>query len=244
MLPSPPVYVRALRRIARTPGVIAAARFNRARTVLAIALAAVATAASVTLGILASAASRGASMVPASHISPAAPAALAGRLGGHVDSFDSVYRLAGAAARGAGPIGLETDPYRRVYAMPDAAGSPGARVVAEVLAAGRVRQLTIGRERAVQETWQGAPDDWTLEQAQRVAGRWLPSDATFVRREPFGFQDRIAGTRDVYFSASLAKVATAADYAAMRASGPPGTCSTAYYQTGDGGVAFVLVGLY
>jgi hypothetical protein len=162
----------------------------------------------------------------------AVPVALAGRLGDRVDGFDR--RLAATAPAVAGP---PDEAARRIYAV------DGARLLVDVLPNGRVRQIAAGRERTVQETWLADEADWSLDDARLVAGRWLPADAALVRQEPFLFQGRAAGQRDIYFSPSLAAVPPA-DYAAARAGGPPGACVATYYQTEGGGIAFLLVGLY
>src|SRR5581483_6867964 len=98
------------------------------------------------------------------------PPALAGRLGDTVASFDRRYLLAG--------IGVEShaagDAYRRVYMIPE------GRVVAEVLPDGRIRQLTIGRLRHVQQTWEPEAGDWSLQEARQIAVRWLPADAVVI----------------------------------------------------------------
>ena len=158
----------------------------------------------------------------------------AARLGARVETFDARYTPAGGAA----PAASASAPYRRVYEIDE------GRLVAEVLPDGRVRQLTIGRVRGVEDTWEPEPGDWSLAQARQIAVRWLPADARPVRSEPFSFRDQVGGVRDLYTSAVLAKVFSAADYAAMHTAGLPGSCSAAFYQTSDGGVAFVLVGLY
>ena len=162
------------------------------------------------------------------------PPALQGALGDTVRAFDQRYALAGAPA--SGPEATER-PYRRVYGVLE------GRVVAEVLPDGRIRQLTVGRDRNAQDAWQPADSDWSLEQARAIARRWLPADAGTLRSEPFSFQERPAGTRDVYRSAALGGVFGPADYAEMRASGPPGIFAATYYQTTAGGVAFILIGL-
>ncbi len=162
--------------------------------------------------------------------------ALDGRLGDTVASFDRRYLLAG--------LGVEShvshvagSAYRRVYTIPE------GRVVAEVLPDGRIRQLTIGRTRQVQQTWEPEEGDWSLPEARQVAARWLPTDAVAIGSEPFIFQERAGGIRDLYHSNALAKVFDAADYRRAAAMGPPGRCAVTYYQTSEGGVAFALVGL-
>lgn len=163
----------------------------------------------------------------------AASPALDGRLGDTVASFDQRYLLAG--------LGVESyvagSAYRRVYAIPE------GRVVAEVLPDGRIRQLTIGRIRQVQQTWEPEEGDWSLPEARQVATRWLPADAVAIGSEPFTFQERAGGIRDLYHSNALAKAFDAADYRQAAALGPPGRCAVTYYQTSEGGVAFALVGL-
>jgi hypothetical protein len=161
------------------------------------------------------------------------PPALAGRLGDTVASFDRRYLLAG--------IGVEShaagDAYRRVYMIPE------GRVVAEVLPDGRIRQLTIGRLRHVQQTWEPEAGDWSLQEARQIAVRWLPADAVVIGSEPFPFQGSTGGVRDLYQSNALARMFDEADYRRAAAMGPPGRCTVTYYQTSEGGVAFALVGL-
>jgi hypothetical protein len=160
--------------------------------------------------------------------------ALQGRLGGHVSSFDRLYRPAGLA----GPaVGAAPAPYRRVYDAVE------GRLVLEVLADGQVRQITFGRERPVPDVWEPAPDDWSLAQARELARRWLPPDAALLRAEPFFFQGRAAGLREVYHSQALAPAAGLQGAAAAGVAGA-GNCAATYYQTSAGGVAFVLIGLY
>ena len=151
---------------------------------------------------------------------------LDGRLGGPVDSFDRAQ-----ANR------IESSSQRRIYLTPD------GRLLLDLAAGERVRQVTLGRDRAVNDTWEPDPRDWTLETARRLAHAYLPRDARFEVSEPFVFRDRESGTRERFRSAALAAVFSAEVYAAVSAPGPPGTCVTTYYRTSAGGVAFLLVGL-
>ncbi len=163
-----------------------------------------------------------------------ASSALQGRLGGHVSSFDQHYMPAGLA----GPaVSAAPAPYRRVY------DAPGGRLVAEVLPDGQVRQITFGRERPVLDVWEPAEGDWSLAEARELARRWLPPDAALLRAEPFFFQGRAAGQREIYHSQALAPAGGLPGTTAAGAGGV-GNCAATYYQTSAGGVAFILVGLY
>jgi hypothetical protein len=153
---------------------------------------------------------------------------LDGRLGGPVSTFDRRYGGAGQ---------IESGPFRRIYAVPD------GRLLLDLARSERVRQLTLGRDRAVNDTRQPDPGDWPLERAKTLARPLLPADAAFVRTEPFVFRAENAGTRDVYRSVALAAVFPADVYAELGALGPPGVLAVTYYQTTAGGVAFFLVGL-
>jgi len=155
-------------------------------------------------------------------------AALDGRLGGHVSTFDRRYGGVGQIEGGA---------FRRIYAVTE------GRLLLDLARNQQVRQLTFGRDRAVNDTRQPDPGDWTLERAQALARPFLPADAAFVRTEPFVFRGENAGTRDVYRSAALATVFSPEMYAEHGAAGPPGLLAVTYYQTTDGGVALFLVGL-
>lgn len=152
---------------------------------------------------------------------------LESRLGGHAADFDRTLSNR-----------VESSPLRRIYI------TPAGRLLLDLTADGRVRQLTVGRDRAVNDTWEPDPDDWTLEAAQRLARPYLPRDARFERAEPFYFRERESGTRDLYASAALAQVISPETYAAFAAAGPPGRCAITYYRTRDGRVAFLLVGLH
>ncbi len=151
---------------------------------------------------------------------------LEARLGGHVEAFDRRY-----AHR------LESSALRRIYVVSE------ARLLLDLTADARVRQLTLGRDRAVNDTWEPDPLDWTLDVAQRLARDYLPRDARFETSEPFVFRDRESGTRERYRSVALAGVFSAETYTAFGAPGPPGACVITYYRTSAGGVAFLLVGL-
>lgn len=154
------------------------------------------------------------------------PGPLHGRLGGHVEAFDRAY-----ANR------IESSAQRRIYLTAE------GRLLLDLTPDRRVRQLTLGRDRAVNDTWEPDPRDWTLEAAQRLARAYLPRDARFEVSEPFVFRERESGLRERYRSAALASVFSAETYAAFAAPGPPGTCVITYYRTSAGGVAFLLVGL-
>jgi hypothetical protein len=168
-------------------------------------------------------------------VTPAQAAqALSGRVGGPV--ADAEARLAAA-----GMTQAETGPFRRIYLS---AGPGDERVHLDLTAAGRVRQVTLGRERAVDETFTPDAADWTLDRARGRATAWLPRDAAHLRREPFVFRDAPAGSRDVYRSPALAAVISAAQYLEHDAAGPPGMCAITYYQTTAGGVALILIGLH
>jgi hypothetical protein len=162
-------------------------------------------------------------------------APLQGRLGGAVSAIARRVGASDASETALPPT--STGLFRRVYE------TARARISVEALTDGRVRQITIGRERAVAETWEPDPADWTLAAARALAAEWLPADAVLLRSEPFAFRGTPAGTRDVYRSPSLAGVLASTDYAAASALGPPGMCAATYYQTTSGGVAFILVGL-
>jgi len=151
---------------------------------------------------------------------------LDGRLGGHVAPFDRVL-----------PTRVESSGQRRIFLIPE------GRLLLDLTAGGRVRQITLGRDRSVNETWEPDPRDWTIDVARGLAARYVPRDARLLRSEPFVFLDREAGTRDVYRSQSLSTLFSADDYAAFAAAGPPGTCAATYYRTTTAGVAFLLVGL-
>ena len=148
------------------------------------------------------------------------------RLGGAVATFDRAL-----------PNRVESSAQRRIYLTPE------GRLLLDLTPQGRVRQLTLGRDRAVNDTWEPDTRDWTLDHAQRLARPYLPRDARLERSEPFVFRDRESGTRELYFSAALAGVFPSEVYAAFAAPGPPGACVITYYRTSAGGVAFLLVGL-
>jgi hypothetical protein len=150
------------------------------------------------------------------------------RVGGHVAAFDSRYRGAGQ---------VETSPFRRIYAIPE------GRLLLDLTRTERVRQVTLGRDRAVNDTRQPDPTDWSLDRARALAHPFLPPDATLVRREPFLFRDAPAGEREVYRSAALGRIFPPDVYAEHGALGPSGICAVTYYQTTAGGVALILVGL-
>jgi hypothetical protein len=133
---------------------------------------------------------------------------------------------------------VESSAQRRIFLTAE------GRLLLDLTPDGRVRQLTLGRDRAVNDTWEPDPRDWSLEVAQRLARPYLPRDARFQRSEPFLFRERESGTRDLYVSAALAAVFSPETYAAFSAVGPPGRCAITYYRTRDGGVAFLLVGLH
>ena len=153
---------------------------------------------------------------------------LEGRLGGKVEVFDAHFVPA---------LGGQTGLLRRIYTVGD------GRLLVDLTAAGRVRQLTVGRERSTNELWQPDPGDESLEQARRQAAAWLPGDATHRHSEPFAFREQPGGMRDIYVSAALGALLPADVYAQHNASGPPGLCAVTYYQTTTGGVAFYLVGI-
>ncbi|CAA9214183.1 MAG: hypothetical protein AVDCRST_MAG77-102 [uncultured Chloroflexi bacterium] len=157
--------------------------------------------------------------------------ALAGRVGGPVADADT--RLVTA-----GMIQVETSPFRRIYLAGD------ERVHLDLTATSRIRQVTLGRERAVNDTFTPDPADWTLDEARERAGAWLPRDAARQRREPFVFRDAPAGVRDLFRSPALATVISATQYVEHGATGPPGLCAITYYQTSAGGVVLVLIGLH
>ncbi|HEU5316084.1 MAG TPA: hypothetical protein VFX49_08250 [Chloroflexota bacterium] len=154
-------------------------------------------------------------------------AALDHHLGGPVVAFDSRY----SASR------IESGPFRRIYALPE------ARLLLDLTRTERVRQVTLGRDRAVNDTRQPDPADWSLDRARALAHPFLPPDATRVRTEPFLFRDERAGDREIYRSPALARVFPPDVYAEHGALGPPGLCAVTYYQTTAGGVALILVGL-
>ena len=157
-----------------------------------------------------------------------AAALLDGRLGGHVSTFDR--RHAGAGQ-------VETSPFRRIFSVPD------GRLLLDLARNQHVRQVTVGRDRSVNDTRQPDPGDWSLDRAKALARAYLPPDATLLHSEPFVFRGENAGLRDVFRSAALASVFPAEIYAEHGATGPPGLCSVTYYQTTAAGVAFLLVGL-
>lgn len=154
-------------------------------------------------------------------------AALDLRVGGPVVSFDARY----------GGARIESAPFRRIYAIPE------GRLLLDLTRTERVRQVTLGRDRAVNDTRQPDSADWSLDRARALARPFLPPDATRVRTEPFLFRDERAGEREVYRSPALARVFPADVYAEHSALGPPGLCAVTYYQTTAGGVALILVGL-
>ncbi len=160
------------------------------------------------------------------------PAALGGRIGGFIATWEQ--RASGyAPVRAAGDHGE----LRLAWMMP-----PG-RIVADVLPGGRVRQVSVGRERQSSNAVDVDPDDWTIAEAGTVARAWLPTDAVFQGVEAFVVGDREAGPRERFESVSLARVLSVADYRSSRAEGPPGACLAQYYVTNAGAVAFILVGL-
>lgn len=159
--------------------------------------------------------------------------ALAGRLGGHVGALEErLYREERRARQ------VDVAAHRRHIEV------SFGHVLVDIAADARVRQVTIGRDRRVAETWQADPNDWPLEQARALASAWLPRDAAHRRSEPFVFRSVEAGVRDVYESAALRAVFSEAEYVRYGASGPPGWCTITYYLTESGGVAFALIGLY
>ena len=153
---------------------------------------------------------------------------LEGRLGGKVEAFDARFVPA---------PGGQTGALRRIFAMGN------GRLLVDITATGRVRQLTVGRERSTNDLWQPDPGDEPLAQARRQAAAWLPGDVAFRQSEPFAFQEQPGGMRDIYVSAALGVLLPAEVYAQHNASGPPGLCAVTYYQTTTGGVAFYLVGI-
>lgn len=156
--------------------------------------------------------------------------ALDGRVGGYVQAAEA--RLTAARMEP-----LETAPARRIFVQRD------ERVHLDLTAAGLVRQVTLGRERSVNDTFTPAADDWTIDQAGERARSWLPRDAAPLRREPFVFRDAPAGSRYVFDSRALAAAIPLATYVEHGALGPSGRCAITYYQTTTGGVALVLIGL-
>lgn len=162
----------------------------------------------------------------------AEPASLSGRIGGLLATWEQ--RASGyAAVRATGDRGE----LRLAWTM-----SPG-RIVADVLPGGRVRQVSVGRERQSSNAVDVDPDDWTIAEAGNVARAWLPADAVFQSVEAFVVGDREAGPRERFDSVSLARVLNDADYRSSRAEGPPGACLAQFYVTNAGSVAFILVGL-
>lgn len=162
----------------------------------------------------------------------AEPATLSGRIGGLLATWEQ-------RASGHAPIQATGDrgELRLAWTMP-----PG-RIVADVLPGGRVRQVSVGRERQSSNAVDVEPDDWTIAEAGTVARSWLPTDAVFQGVEAFVVGDREAGPRERFDSVSLARVLSAADYQSSRAEGPPGACLAQYYVTNAGAVAFILIGL-
>ncbi len=160
------------------------------------------------------------------------PASLGGRIGGLIATWEQ-------RASGHTPFRATGDrgELRLAWMMP-----PG-RIVADVLPGGRVRQVSVGRERQTSNAVDVDPDDWTIAEAGEVARAWLPRDAVFQGVEAFVVGDREAGPRERFESRSLARVLTVTDYLSSRAEGPPGACLAQYYVTNAGGVAFILVGL-
>ena len=136
------------------------------------------------------------------------PHPLEGRLGGHVATFDRAHTNR-----------IESSAQRRIYLTRE------GRLLLDLAADGRVRQITLGRDRAVNDTWEPDPNDWSLATAQRLARAYLPRDARFEASEPFVFRDRESGTRERYRSPALG-----------------GECVITYYRTSAGAVAFLLVG--
>ena len=166
------------------------------------------------------------------------PGPLSGRLGGDVGTFDARYRR--ASGQDLSSSGAPGRLYRVSYDVAE------GRAIAEVQPDGRVRQITVSRPRTVQDTWEPEPGDWTLSQAQVIAQRWLPADAAHRGTGTFTFQEREAGLRETYSSASLARAFRAAGDSGAAADAPrgfaDGVCFVSYYQTRAGGVAFVLIG--
>lgn len=162
----------------------------------------------------------------------AEPAPLSGRIGGLLGTWEQ--RASGhAPVRATGDRGE----LRLAWTMP-----PG-RIVADVLPGGRVRQVSVGRERQGSNAVDVDPDDWTIAEAANVARAWLPTDVVFQGVQAFVVGDREAGPRERFHSVSLARVLGAADYRSSRAEGLPGACLAQYYVTNAGAVAFILVGL-
>lgn len=153
-------------------------------------------------------------------------AAVTGRVGGGVAALDLQF-----------PRGEPAGPLRRILDVPD------GRMLLDLTATGRVRQVTLGRERAINDTWEPDPGDWSLAQARALARPWLPRDARPERSETFLFRDRPGGTRDIFRSDALARLIPLEVYAQHGAVGPAGICAVTYYQNTAGGVAFLLVGL-
>jgi hypothetical protein len=151
---------------------------------------------------------------------------LEGRLGGAVEPFDRAHTNR-----------VESSAQRRIYLVPE------GRLLLDLTPDARVRQVTLGRDRAVNDTWEPDPRDWSLETAQRLGHAYLPRDARFESSEPFVFRERESGTRERFRSAALAGVFPPETYAAFSAPGPAGACVVTYYRTSAGGVAFLLVGL-
>ena len=133
---------------------------------------------------------------------------LDGRLGGSAAAFDRAL-----------PQRVESSTQRRIYLTPE------GRLLLDLTSDGRVRQITLGRDRSVNDTWEPDPNDWSFATAQRLARAYLPRDARFEASEPFVFRERESGTRERYRSPAL------------------GECFITYYRTSAGGVAFLLVGL-
>ncbi len=164
------------------------------------------------------------------------PAALAGRLGGNIRTFDSRYsRVSG---ENAAPTADRL--YRVTYQVAE------GRAIAEVQTDGRVRQLTLSRVRVAQDTWEPEPGDWTVAEAQKIARRWLPGDATLGSSGTFAFQEREAGLRETYASETLAESFRGGSPSGatgdQQRSFADGTCIVSYYQTRTGDVAFLLIG--
>ncbi|HEV2122602.1 MAG TPA: hypothetical protein VGW38_07490 [Chloroflexota bacterium] len=160
---------------------------------------------------------------PGDHLTPI-------RLGAPVALFDGLLATQSQVQ--------DVGPLRRQYDRTD------SRLLLDVTASGRVRQITIGRERNAPETWVPDPGDWTVTQAERLARTWLPPDASFQRSEPFSFRDRIAGRVEIYACPSLRTVFTPDEAASLGARSPGDTCAVTYYQTETGGVASALIGRY
>lgn len=169
-------------------------------------------------------------VVTAPNTNPGATNSPALRLGDPVALFDRLL-VPHSQAHDVGPR-------RRLYDLPD------SRLFLDLTASGRVRQITIGRERNAPETWMPDPDDWSIAQAERLARAWLPPDATLKRTEPFSFREKSAGKIEVYACPSLRSVFAPHEAASLGARSPGDMCAVTYYQTENGGIAFVLVGLY